>query len=64
MDQQKCVSSQKKKGYLRYSFEILEILWKERSKCTAGIKQNASEKSYFFLETFRILWLLEKYTEK
>ena len=52
MDQQKCVSSKKKKGYLRYSFEILEILWKERSKCTAGIKQNASEKSYFSWRPF------------
>ena len=53
----------RKKNHFGYSFEILEILWKERSMCTAGIKQNASENCIFFLVTFHILWLLEKYTE-
>ena len=44
--------TKERKSYLMYSFEILEILWKERSKCTAGIKQNASEKSYFSWRPF------------
>ena len=37
----------RKKNHFGYSFEILEILWKERSMCTAGIKQNASENCIF-----------------
>ena len=46
--EKKIKSLEKEKAYrLRYSFEILDILWKERSKCSAGIKQNASEKQYF-----------------
>ena len=62
MDQQSLfllLQQQKKKkkkrediNHLRYSFEILDNLWKERSKCTAGIKQNASEKSYFSWRPF------------
>ena len=54
-----CFFSYKKKEkkgdikiHLRYSFEILDNLWKEKSKCTAGIKQNASEKSYFSWRPF------------
>ena len=49
-----CFFSYKKKKsiHLRYSFEILDKLWKERSKCNAGIKQNASEKSYFSWRPF------------
>ena len=37
----------RKKNYLRYSFEILEILWEERSKCTAGIKQRHQKNRIF-----------------
>ena len=59
------ISSQKKKpkeNNLRYSFEILENLWKERSKCTAGIKQMHQKLKQFFgdfshsLITGEILW--------
>ena len=51
-----------KRNYLRYSFEILENLWKERSKCTAGIKQMHQKLKQFFgdfshsLITGEILW--------
>ena len=66
------ISSQKRKSKekknkrnnLRYSFEILENLWKERTKCTAGIKQMHQKLKQIFLVTFHILWLLEKYSEK
>ena len=50
------------KNYLRYSFEILENLWKERTKCTAGIKQMHQKLKQFFgdfshsLITGEILW--------
>ena len=39
-------------------------MWKGRSKCIAGIKLYALEKQInFFLVTFHILWLLEKYSD-
>ena len=64
------ISSQKRKSKekknkrnnLRYSFEILENLWKERTKCTAGIKQMHQKLKQFFgdfshsLITGEILW--------
>ena len=45
--EKKTKQNKRKKGYLRYSFEILEILWKERSKCTAGIKQRHQKNRIF-----------------